>query len=42
MDLNYLPMIAMRGLVTFPDVTLNFDVGRDKSVSAIIQAMDYL
>lgn len=35
-----LPVLAVRGLVVFPDMTLQFDVGREKSVQAVRQALD--
>ena len=35
-----LPMIAMRGLVLFPNMILHFDVGRKKSVAALEEAMN--
>ncbi len=35
-----LPMVALRGLVIFPEMTLHFDVGRQKSVRAIKTAME--
>ena len=34
-----IPVVALRGLVLFPCVTLHFDVGRKKSVNAIQRAM---
>lgn len=34
-----LPVIPMRGLCIFPGMLVNFDVGRDKSVVALEQAM---
>ncbi len=34
-----LPMIAMRGLVLFPNMILHFDVGRKKSMAALEEAM---
>ena len=34
-----LPMVALRGLVVFPNITLHFDVGRKKSISAVKTAM---
>ncbi len=34
-----LPMIALRGIVLFPSMILNFDVGRKKSISALEEAM---
>ena len=35
-----LPVIPLRGLVVFPDMTLHFDVGRKKSVAALKSAMN--
>ena len=35
-----MPMVALRGLVVFPEMTLHFDVGRPKSVKAIRSAME--
>ena len=35
-----LPMVALRGLVIFPEMTMHFDVGRKKSVRAIRTAME--
>ncbi len=35
-----IPMVALRGLVVFPEMTLHFDVGRQKSVKAIKFAME--
>ena len=34
-----LPMVALRGLVIFPYMVLHFDIGRDKSVAALEEAM---
>ena len=34
-----LPVLALRGLMVFPHMVLHFDVGRDKSVAALEQAM---
>lgn len=34
-----MPMVALRGLVVFPDNTIHFDVGRKKSVAAVKAAM---
>lgn len=34
-----MPMVALRGLVVFPNITLHFDVGRKKSISAVKTAM---
>ena len=33
-----LPMIALRGLVVFPDMEMHFDVGRKRSVQALSAA----
>lgn len=35
-----MPMVALRGLVVFPEMTLHFDVGRKKSARAIQSAME--
>ena len=35
----HLPAIALRGLVIFPGSTVHFDVGREKSINAINEAM---
>lgn len=35
-----MPMVALRGLVIFPQMTMHFDVGRQKSVKAIKTAME--
>ena len=34
-----LPLIALRGLTIFPNMIIHFDVGRDKSLKAIENAM---
>ena len=34
-----LPLIPLRGLTVFPNVVINFDVGRSKSVKALEKAM---
>lgn len=34
-----LPLLALRGLMVFPHMVLHFDVGRNKSVAALEQAM---
>jgi len=43
MDVYYdefsLPMVALRGLVVFPEAVVQFDVGRKKSVAAIKEAL---
>ncbi|MDD4003435.1 MAG: endopeptidase La, partial [Clostridia bacterium] len=35
-----LPMIAIRGLVIFPSMTVHFDIGREKSVKALNLAVE--
>lgn len=35
-----LPLVPLRGLIVFPKMTINFDVGRSKSLVAINRAMD--
>lgn len=39
-DFVELPIIALRGLVVFPKMSLHFDVGRKKSIKALKTAMD--
>lgn len=34
-DYRILPAVALRGLVVFPGMSLNFDVGREKSIDAV-------
>ncbi len=36
-----LPLLALRGLVVFPEMTLHFDAGRKKSIEALQGAMDF-
>ncbi len=36
---EFLPLMPMRGLVLFPKMILHFDVGREKSIQAVNQAM---
>ncbi len=38
-DNSRIPVIALRGLVLFPNMTLHFDVGRKKSILALNEAM---
>ncbi len=38
-DTVVLPMIPLRGLNVFPNMVLNFDIGREKSVNALEKAM---
>lgn len=40
-ELSTLPVLALRGLVAFPDMLLTLDVGRKKSVKALSFAMDH-
>ena len=35
-----LPAIALRGMVIFPDSRIQFDIGREKSVKAVMEAME--
>jgi ATP-dependent Lon protease len=35
-----LPVLAMRGMVLFPQMVHHFDVGRDKSILALNEAMN--
>lgn len=35
-----LPVVALRGVVLFPGITLHFDVGREISIAAIMEAVD--
>jgi ATP-dependent Lon protease len=34
-----MPMIPLRGMTIFPDMVLHFDIGREKSISALEKAM---
>ena len=34
-----LPILALRGLTVFPDQTVHFDIGRNKSIKALDVAM---
>jgi len=36
-----LPLLALRGLVVFPDVPVHFDVGRQKSIAALGECMQH-
>lgn len=38
-ELVRLPLVPLRGLTIFPNVVLHFDVGREKSIAAIEEAM---
>ncbi len=35
-----IPMVALRDVIVFPHMALHFEVGRDKSVSAVEKAME--
>lgn len=35
-----MPMVALRGIVIFPEMTMHFDVGRQKSIRAVRTAME--
>ncbi len=37
--ISVLPAVALRGLVVFPGMNINFDVGREKSITALKTAM---
>ncbi len=37
---EYIPLLAMRGIVVFPKTTCTFDVARPKSINALKAAMD--
>lgn len=36
-----MPVIALRGLVIFPEMLISFDVGRQKSAAALKYAMEH-
>ena len=40
LEIITMPMIAMRGIVLFPNMILHFDVGRKKSIAALEEAMN--
>lgn len=39
-DICRLPLVAMRGVVIFPEMVMHFDVARDKSIGAIMAAYE--
>lgn len=39
-ELVTMPMLALRGLVVFPEMRIHFDVGRKKSIAALQEAME--
>lgn len=36
-----MPLLALRGIIVFPGMTVNLDVGRDKSINAVNAAMQF-
>lgn len=38
-SLQHMPVLALRGLVMFPNMVMHFDVGRKKSIEALNKAM---
>ena len=40
MNLREMPLIAMRGLVLFPNTVAHFDIGREKSLLSLDEAMN--
>ncbi len=40
MTTEKLPLVALRGLTVFPDMTINFDIGREVSLKALDEAME--
>lgn len=39
-NLEVLPLIPLRGIIIFPYMILHFDVGREKSILALEEAME--
>jgi ATP-dependent Lon protease len=39
MTTEKLPLLALRGLTVFPNMTINFDIGREVSLNALEEAM---
>jgi len=39
MNKNALPLVPLRGLIVFPNMSISFDVGRKKSLAAVKKAM---
>lgn len=39
-EIKIIPVLALRGIALYPNMTMNFDVGREKSLAALNQAMD--
>ncbi len=39
-EITTLPMIALRGMVIFPDTTVSMDIGRQKSILALDKSVD--
>ena len=40
MTTEKLPLLALRGLTVFPNMTINFDIGREVSLKALEEAME--
>ncbi len=38
-EIRILPVVALRGLVIFPEMFIHFDIGREKSANAVQEAM---
>ncbi len=38
-EIRVLPVVALRGLVIFPEMFIHFDIGREKSANAVHEAM---
>ncbi len=38
-ELQVMPLIPLRGLTVYPNMVINFDVGREKSILALERAM---
>lgn len=39
-DICRLPLVAMRGVVVFPEMVMHFDVAREKSIGAVTAAYE--
>ena len=38
-DTKQIPLLPLRGILVFPNMVLHLDVGRERSVNALEQAM---